>query len=343
MEAPVISVCEDPACRRSNPRSVSQAVACVDKGGMVPSRAGCRRAYRGWPVIVPVFALIVLTGVARILAETPPAIAPTIIRDLPYVPHGHERQKLDLYIPGDVAAEAPLLVWIHGGAWKEGGKENSPAVGMMGKGWVVASLNYRFSQHAIFPAQLEDCKAALRFMRAHAADYHIDTNRVAVWGASAGGHLVALLGVTGRTREFDVGENLEQSSAVSCVIDWFGPTDFLHWGGGSSVKPNNKDDVIAKLFGGPVPEHLELARKGSPITWVGKDSAPILIMHGDKDPLVPLQQSETFAAALAKAGVPCVLKVYPGQGHGGPRFNDEAARKMMIDFVEKHTAPPAAK
>ena len=259
------------------------------------------------------------------------------------MPQGHERQKLDLYIPPNAAAAAPLLVWIHGGAWKEGGKENCPAVGMMGKGWVVASLNYRFSQHAIFPAQIEDCKAALRFLRAHAADYHIDKNRVAVWGASAGGHLVALLGVTGATREFDVGDNLEQSSAVSCVIDWFGPTDFLHWGAGSVVKTDNKDDVVAKLFGGPVPEHLELAKKGSPITWVGKDSAPILIMHGDKDPLVPLQQSETFAAALGKAGVPCVLQVYPGQGHGGPRFNDEAARKLMIEFVEKHTALPGAK
>ena len=295
---------------------------------------------------VHILALLLLLslGAARILAETPSVTAPTIIRNLPYVPHGHERQKLDLYIPPNAAAEAPLLVWIHGGAWKQGGKESCPAVGMMGKGWVVASLNYRFSQHAVFPAQLEDCKAALRFMRAHAADYHIDKNRVAVWGASAGGHLVALLGVTGKTREFDVGENLQQSSAVSCVIDWFGPTDFLHWGAGSGIKKSdNKDDAVARLFGGQVPEHLELARKGSPITWVSKDSSPILIMHGDKDPLVPLQQSETFAAALDKAGVSCVLKVYPGQGHGGQRFNDEAARKLMIEFVEKHTTPPAAK
>ena len=294
-------------------------------------------------VHLPALLLLLALGAARVLAETPTPAAPSVIRNLPYVLQGHERQKLDLYIPPNAAAEAPLLVWIHGGAWKEGGKENCPAVGMMGKGWVVASLNYRFSQHATFPAQIEDCKAALRFLRAHAAEYHINKKRVAVWGASAGGHLVALLGVTGGTREFDVGDNLEQSSAVSCVIDWFGHTDFLHWGAGSVIKTGNKDAVVAALFGGPVPEHLELARKGSPITWAGKDSAPILIMHGDKDPLVPLQQSETFAAALAKAGVPCVLQVYPGQGHGGPRFNDEAARKLMIEFVEKHTAPPAAK
>ena len=126
-------------------------------------------------MIVHLLALLLLLslGAARVLAETPSVTAPTIIRNLPYVPHGHERQKLDLYIPPNAAAEAPLLVWIHGGAWKQGGKESCPAVGMMGKGWVVASLNYRFSQHAVFPAQLEDCKAALRFMRAHAADYHL--------------------------------------------------------------------------------------------------------------------------------------------------------------------------
>jgi len=318
MQPQVKTDCENPATRGAISRGIFPAPACA-------------------------LLALLLVSVARVAAETPAPAAPAITRNLAYVSHGHERQKLDVYVPANVAGEAPLLVWIHGGAWKEGSKENCPAVGMVDKGWVVASLNYRFTQHAIFPAQLEDCKAALRFLRAHAADYHIDKTRVVVWGASAGGHLVALLGVTGKTREFDVGENLEQSSAVSCVIDWFGPTDFLHWGAGSVIKPQNKDDVIAKLFGGPVSEHLELAGKGSPITWVSKDSAPILIMHGDKDPLVPLQQSETFAAALEKAGVPCVLKVYPGQGHGGPRFNDEAARKLMLDFVEKNVPPPAAK
>jgi acetyl esterase/lipase len=279
-------------------------------------------------------SLLLLVGLAG-----PLPAAPTTLRNVPYVANGHARQKLDLFIPPNAPAAAPLLVWIHGGAWTSGSKENSPATGMAGKGWVVASLNYRLSQHATFPAQLEDCKAALRFLRAHAAEYHIDKNRVAVWGASAGGHLAALLGVTGTTREFDTGAHLDQSSAVSCVIDWFGPTDFLHWGNQSVISAENKDDVVAKLFGGPVSKNLELAKKGSPITWVSKASAPTLIMHGDKDPLVPLQQSQTFAAAMKQAEVPCVLQIYPGQGHGGPRFNDDAARKLMIDFVEKHTQP----
>ena len=268
--------------------------------------------------------------------------SPVIIRDLPYVSGGHERQKLDLYIPPNVAEEAPLLVWIHGGAWKEGGKEHCPAVGMTGKGWVVASLNYRLSQHAVFPAQIKDCKAAIRFLRAGAKDFHIDRNRMAVWGESAGGHLAALLGVTGQTREFDVGGHLDQSSAVSCVVDWYGPTDFLNLRPDTADSAGQVDDVVARLFGGAVQEKRELAIKGSPINWVGPGSAPTLIMHGDLDPLVPLRQSESFAAALKAAGVPCELKVYEGQGHGGPRFNDEAARSLMVGFVEKHTAatPP---
>jgi acetyl esterase/lipase len=285
------------------------------------------------------FLAILLLSAGLLRAESaPPPAAPTALRNVVYVSGGHARQKLDLFLPPKPASPAPLLVWIHGGAWKEGSKENCPAVGMVAKGWAVASLNYRLSQHAPFPAQIEDCKAALRFLRARAADYHIDKDRVAVWGASAGGHLAVLLGVTANTREFDVGEHLGESSRVSCVINWFGPADFLHWGGPDGRSPNH-DEVVVKLLGGPLPEKRELARKASPITWVNADSAPTLIMHGDQDRLVPVDQSKSLAAAFKAAGVPHILKVYPGHGHGGPRFHDDAARELMIAFVEKHTAP----
>lgn len=286
-------------------------------------------------LILPLF----FTGIMVAEARPAPPQVPVVLRDLAYIANGHARQKLDLFMPRDAEAAAPLLVWIHGGGWREGGKENCPGVGMVAKGWVVASINYRLSQHAVFPAQLEDCKAALRFLRAHAAEYHIDKDRVAVWGASAGGHLAALLGVTGKTREFDVGAHLDQASSVSCVVDWFGPADFLHWPELPVDPGTDRKGVVAQLFGGPVAGKLELAKKASPVTWVGKDSAPMLIMHGAQDPLVPLQQSEALAAALKAAGVPCQLQVYPGQGHGGPRFNDDAARALMVGFVEKHTVP----
>ncbi len=272
-----------------------------------------------------------LAGISFAAAE-----APAVSKNVPYVPNGHERQKLDLFVPPGVASACPLLVWIHGGAWKEGSKENCPAVGMVAKGWVVASLNYRFSQHAVFPAQIEDCKAAVRFLRANAEKYKIDKSRVAAWGASAGGHLVAMLGTTGQTKEFDVGENLDQSSAVSCVINWFGPADFLHWEDGTIIKPSQKADPVARLFGGPVMEHQALAKKASPLYFVDKNSAPMLLMHGDKDSLVPVQQSRDLYAALEKAGVESKLQIYPNADHGGPMFTDEAARKLMVEFVEQH-------
>ena len=284
-------------------------------------------------ILAPVLLLISFLP-AR--AESP--AKPLATKDVSYVTKGHERQKLDVFVPPNAAEKCPLIVWIHGGAWKEGSKEHCPAMGMLKQGWVVASINYRFSQHAVFPAQIEDCKSAIRWLRANAGMYHIDKEKVAVWGASAGGHLVSLLGTTGKQTEFDVGENLDQSSAVSCVINWFGPTDFLHWNGESAVKPTTKDDVVAKLFGGPVDEKRELAELGSPMHWVSEDSAPFLIMHGDKDPLVPLQQSVILDAALKKAGVESTLQVYPGQGHGGPRFSDEAAIKLMVEFLAKHVS-----
>lgn len=285
--------------------------------------------------------LLLLPGTAPARSATP-APAPVALRNVAYVADGHARQKLDLFMPPGLSSPAPLLVWIHGGAWKEGSKENCPAVGMVAKGWVVASLNYRLSQHAVFPAQIEDCKAALRFLRAHAADYHIDQDRVAVWGASAGGHLALLLGVTAKTREFDVGGHLDQSSAVSCVINWFGPADFLRWGHVPEARAANKDEVLAKLLGGPPEEKRDLARKASPVTWVDRHSAPTLTMHGDADPLVPVLQSKDLAAAFKAAGVPHILKIYPGQGHGGPRFHDDAARDLMLAFVEQHTPPAQA-
>jgi acetyl esterase/lipase len=264
---------------------------------------------------------------------------PQIKKDIPYVTKAHERQKLDLYLPKKSDQKSPLLVWVHGGAWKEGNKEKCPALGLLQKGWAVASINYRFSQHAIFPAQLEDCKSAIRWLRAHADENSIDPQRISVWGASAGGHLVALLATTANTREFDVGEYLEQSSAICCAINWFGPADFLKWSTDSIVQPQNKDDVVAKLFGGTVQDKVELAKKGSPIYWVSKSSAPMLHMHGDRDTLVPLQQSETFHAALQKAGATSVLQVYPGQGHGGPKFSDAAAVELMTGFLDEHTKP----
>lgn len=277
------------------------------------------------------FALPVL-----LCLSTAALAAPAVQRDVAYVPNGHARQKLDLYLPAG-EQKHPLVIWIHGGAWKEGDKGMNPALPLLAQGYAVAGLNYRFSQQALYPAQLEDCKAAIRWLRAHAEENHLDPARFGVWGISAGGHLVALLGTTGEEKEFDVGENLNVSSRVQCVVDWCGPTDFEQFDKFPSViKRDAPDSPITQLLGGIVPEKLALSRRANPIAFIKKDAPPFLIMHGDKDDLVPQNQSELLADALKKAGAPVKLHIVKGGGH--VFFNPEA-NQMVADFLKEQLKP----
>ena len=272
---------------------------------------------------------VTLTWISSAAAEPQGVQA---FRNLPYVANGHERQRLDIYLPEKATGRLPLVVWIHGGGWEGGNKDTCDAVPLAAKGYAVAAINYRLSQHALFPAQIEDCKAAIRWLRANAAQYHIDPDHVGVWGPSAGGHLVALLGTAGGVKEFDKGANLDQSSRVQCVVDFFGPTEMMTMG----PLANKPDGVVAKLIGGPVQDNKEKARAASPLTYVSKDSAPFLIMHGDRDNLVPLAQSEKLAAALKRAGVEATLVVLKGAPHGGPAFLTPEYLQIIEDFFALH-------
>ena len=269
---------------------------------------------------------------------TGPRVPPDVrlLRDLQYVTEGHERNRLDLYLPEQAEASEPLplIVWVHGGAWLAGSKERCPALRFLRKGYAVASINYRLRQHAIFPAQIEDCKAALRWLRANAKKYRLDPKRIGVWGSSAGGHLVALLGTTGDVKEFDKGQNLEVSSRVQAVCDFFGPTDFTKM----SLFPSEMDHDAAdspesQLIGGPVQQNREACRRANPITYVTKDDPPFLIMHGDRDMTVPHNQSELLYEALKAAGVKVKFHTVKGAGHGfgGPKID-----KFVDGFFDKN-------
>jgi acetyl esterase/lipase len=225
-------------------------------------------------------------------------------------------------------------VFVHGGAWFLGSKDSvkGEALFLLEHGYAVAAINYRLSQHALFPAQIEDCKAAVRWLRANAKEYQLDPNRIAAMGSSAGGHLVALLGTTGGVKEFDQGEHLDQSSRVQAVVDWYGPTDFLQMGG----RHNDADSPESKLIGGPIQEHKEKAARANPIVYVAKDHPPFLIMHGDRDGTVPFNQSELLAEALKKAGVAVDFVPMKGAKHGGPQFKTDEAKKTIAEFLAKH-------
>lgn len=259
-------------------------------------------------------------------------------KNLRYVEKGHERHVLDLYIPAEPKSARPLVIWIHGGGWQNGSKENCPALSLTSQGFAVASINYRLSSHAPFPAQIQDCQAAVRWLRAHAAEYGLNPERFGVWGSSAGGHLVALVGTTGDVDKFEVlGGHRDVSHQVQAVCDWFGPTDFLQMdlqaGRTGRFGHNDANSPESKLVGGPITEHPDRVALANPVTYVSQADPPFLICHGDADNLVPLGQSELLETALKKAQVPVNLYVVQGGGHGG--WSDPRPRELVEQFFKK--------
>ena len=244
----------------------------------------------------------------------------TVARDLEYGRAGAKILHLDLYLPEKSEKPLPLLIWIHGGAWRAGAKEGDvvPMLPLTAGGYAMVSVEYRLSQEAVFPAQIHDCKAAVRWLRANAAKYNLDPARFAAMGASAGGHLAALLGASGGVTalEGDVND-LKQSSRVQAVVDWYGPADLLQIGiPPSDIKHNDPGSPESQLIGGALLEHRDKAAQASPVTYVSKEAPPFLIMHGDADRSVPFNQSELLLAALQKAGVDSTLIPEKGIGHG---------------------------
>lgn len=288
-------------------------------------------------------ALLAFVSSAPASAATVPAGTKTL-SDLAYVTNGHARQKLDLYLPEKAGSPTPVIVWIHGGGWVSGDKRENGAPGSVShttRGYAVASINYRLSGDAIFPAQIEDCKAAIRWLRAHAREYNLDPRHIGVAGASAGGHLVALLGSTGQRKDFDVGENLDQSSAVQAVNDLFGPTDLLqmdaHALSGSRLVHDAANSPESQLVGGPIQEkpYRDRAARANPIPYLTKAAPPYLIIHGDQDPLVPHHQSELLFATLKQHGVPVRFHTIKGAGHG-QGFGGKEISEMIAAFFDHH-------
>jgi len=271
-------------------------------------------------------------------APLPAGVKP--LKDLEYGRASGRAMLLDLYLPAKSEKPVPLIIWIHGGAWMGGSKDNpSPALRFISDGYAVAHVGYRLSQEAKFPAQIHDCKAAVRWLRANAAKYNLDPNKFAAWGASAGGHLVALLGLSAGLKEMEGTVNdLTQSSKVQAVVDWFGPTDFLHIGDPESdLRHNAPDSPESKLIGGAILEHKDLAAKASPIMYVSKEAPPFLIMHGDKDRTVPFNQSELLYSALSKAGAPVTFVPVKGAGHG---FGGPEANTNVKEFLARYFDQP---
>lgn len=269
-----------------------------------------------------------------------PPIPPNVVveRNIQYGKGGDVPLLLDIIRPKeDSKSPRPVIAFIHGGGWKGGTKESA-----MGNlipfaafgNYFCVSIEYRLSGVATWPAQIYDCKAAIRWIKANAKKYNIDPEKIGVWGSSAGGHLVSMLGVSSGVKELEGnGGSPDQSSRVACVVDFCGPSDFMAIAQAKEGAGRVAYGPVSLLLGGPVEEKKDMAKAASPITYCSKDAAPILIMHGTADNVVPLAQAETFYAALKKAGADCTFVKIEGGGHG---FGGPEVTNRVKDFFRKY-------
>ncbi len=249
----------------------------------------------------------------------------------------NRRLLLDLYLPKSEAEEkTPVVVWVHGGAWRAGDRSRVPVKSLTEHGFAVASVDYRLSPVARFPAQVHDIKAAIRFLRVNAAPYGFDTNRFAIAGASAGGHLAALAGVSGSDLEGEVGEHLGQSSAVSAIVSFYGASNLQtilsqstpH---GLSVRV----PALHLLLGGQPEVQPALARQASPVAHVGERSPPLLLIHGDQDPQMPINQAHELHGVYLKHKRPVEFDVIYGAAHGGEAFYTPEKIEQVAVFLSR--------
>jgi len=265
-------------------------------------------------------------------------------KDLDYGGDEKVYHKMDIYLPQTEKPTYPVVVVIYGSAWFSNNLKET-VLSSLGKplldaGFAIVTPNHRSSTDAKFPAQINDIKAVVRFIRANAAKYQIDTSFIGITGFSSGGHLASLAGTSGGVKQYtigsvtfdiesNVGQDTSFSSSVNAVVDWFGPIDISVMDSCKRSKDINSPEAI--LIGGPIEENLDKCALANPITYIDTNDPPFLILHGDADPLVPLCQSELFFNALQKANVPGQFVIVPGGQHG-PGLFDEKYYKMMTDF-----------
>jgi len=271
------------------------------------------------------------------ISEDSPTISPGMeLKDITYCITSGVELKMDLHYPDEVETLLPVIVYVHGGGWTGGDKASGAGFRFLPvlreRGYLTISVNYRLSPKYKFPAHIEDVKCAIRHLRAEAETYHLDPNRIGAIGGSAGGHLVALLGVTDESAGMEgSGGYLEYSSRVQAVVDLFGPIDPAESctvGWARQVFGANCEDEIISL--------------SSPLAYVSSDDPPFLILHGDLDELVLLEQSQVFYDSLTAAGVPATLQVIKNAGHGLSNSGDpidpsvEALLQLAADFFDQY-------
>lgn len=267
--------------------------------------------------------------------------------DIPYA-NLSLAEKLDIYLPDDGDGPFPVIISIHGGGFMFGDKADeqlNPMLKGLNHGYAIVSINYRMSGEAIFPANINDVKAAIRWVKANAAEYKFSPKRIALWGGSAGANLAALAGTSGDVKELEdmsMG-NANQSSRVMAVVDWFGPTNFLLMDEQLKETGNGKPDkseansMLSKVLGQKITEIPEKVKMANPESYITSDDPPFLIQHGTKDPIVPTQQSVLFYEKLVKVlgKEKVTLHLLEGVQHGGKEFETPENLQIVFSFLDK--------
>lgn len=243
----------------------------------------------------------------------------------------------------------PTVIYVHGGAWMMGHPHFANDVlhrigidaNLLAAGYAVAKVSYRMTSEGPFPMQLHDVKAAIRFLRRHADALGLDAQRFASMGESAGGHLALMIGLVQGNAALEGPEApYDVSSAVACVVDWYGPTDLLTMDdqrpSHAVLSHNAPDSPEARLVGGPIQENVAATRLASPISYVSADAPPVLIQHGTADRLVPYGQGESLAAALAAAGAVVELDPREGADHCFWGVDGAGIMPKVVDFLDRH-------
>ncbi|MDE0263783.1 MAG: alpha/beta hydrolase [Bryobacterales bacterium] len=263
---------------------------------------------------------------------------PDQITAIPFAEVDGRELLLDLYLPA-LTDRPPLVVYVHGGAWRSGSRSRMPLTYLIEDGFAVASVDYRLSPEAKFPAQIHDIKAAIRFLGAKATVFGYDADAIGIAGSSAGGHLAALVGVTnGHSQlEGNVGSHLGESSDVHAVVSYFGASNLLTILSQSTPKGLDVRVPALKLLLGGLPEdHGGAARLASPVHHVDVSDPPLYLLHGDQDPQMPINQAHELHGAYQSKGLPVIFDVVYGGGHGGDSFHDAARSRSVSEFLSEH-------